>query len=275
MHSKLLLFTDLDGTLLGHRDYDCIAAFPVLAQLRTLQIPVIPVTSKTHAEVTKLRSRLGLTDPFIVENGGGVFIPVGDRNFPNAIGTVQAGHTVVELGLTYAQARQALQQLAAILNTKLLGFGDMTIAQLQQYTGLTAADAAQAQTRDFSEPFVTPQHLSGDRLRAAVADLGLQVVVGDRFSHLIGARSGKGQAVKRLVEQYQTAHPNTQIFTVGLGNSPNDIAMLAVVDVAIVVPGEAGVHVGLRDRGWRVAPAPAPEGWARVVSAILAEQGWV
>ncbi|NEO87349.1 MAG: HAD-IIB family hydrolase [Spirulina sp. SIO3F2] len=265
----LLLFTDLDGTLLGHQDYAYDAAIPVLAQLKTLQIPVIPVTSKTRAEVAQLRAEVGLTDPFVVENGGGVFIPESDRNFPNASGTVQDGYHIHQLGLTYPQARQLLRQVETALETRLLGFGDMTIAQVQQYTGLSAEAAAQAQRRDFSEPFVTPQQISGDRIRHVVEQLGYQVVVGDRFSHLIGVRSGKGRAVQTLIALYQQAHPTAQILTIGLGNSPNDLAMLEVVDLPIILPGASGPHPGLQSRGWQVAPMPAPEGWAAIVEEIL------
>ncbi|MEM8639448.1 MAG: HAD-IIB family hydrolase [Cyanobacteria bacterium P01_G01_bin.54] len=268
--AALLLLTDLDGTLLGHRDYAYDAAVPVLRQLKARHIPVIPVTSKTRAEVAELRQALGLSDPFIVENGGGVFIPVGDRNFPLTTETVQDdGYHVLQLDLTYGQARQALRQLAQRLDSELLGFGDMTVAQVQQYTGLNAAAAQLAQARDFSEPFVTPRQIAGDRLREVVTELGYQVVVGDRFSHLIGARSGKGHAVQWLVQVYQAAHPEAQVFTVGLGNSPNDLAMLEQVDMAIVIPGSAGPHPGLQGRGWQIAPAPAPEGWARVVAELL------
>lgn len=272
----LLLFTDLDGTLLGSQDYGWAAAKPMLAQLKAQQIPVIPVTSKTRAEVARLRAEMGLSDPFVVENGGGIFIREGDRKFPPADNSspspVQEGYRLHQLGLTYPEARQVLQQVAKILETELLGFGDMTIAQVQQRTGLTAAAAALAKTRDFSEPFVTPAKISSDRLRQVVGELGHQVVVGDRFSHLIGARSGKGRAVQTLVALYQQAHPDTQILTVGLGNSPNDLAMLEVVDLPIILPGEAGPHPGLQGRGWQVAPAPAPEGWALAVQEILQMQ---
>lgn len=273
----LLLFTDLDGTLLGHHDYAYAAALPALAQLKAQQIPVIPVTSKTRVEVAQLRAEIGLSDPFVVENGGGIFIREGDRNFPlidsTEPSTMQDGYRSLQLGLTYPEARQVLRHVAAILETELLGFGDMTIAQVQQRTGLTAEAAALAKTRDFSEPFVTPPEIPRDRLRQVVAQLGHQVVVGDRFSHLIGARSGKGRAVQALVSLYQQAHPNAQILTVGLGNSPNDLAMLEVAELPIILPGDTGPHPGLQGRGWRVAPAPAPEGWALVVQDVLSGVG--
>ena len=48
----LLVFTDLDGTLLDHDSYSFEPARPALARLRSAGVPVIPTTSKTLAEVS-------------------------------------------------------------------------------------------------------------------------------------------------------------------------------------------------------------------------------
>ena len=59
-----LVVTDLDGSLLDHHSYDFSPAKPWLARLKQLGVPVIPVTSKTRAELIHLREALGLTgDP--------------------------------------------------------------------------------------------------------------------------------------------------------------------------------------------------------------------
>ena len=74
---RFLVFTDLDGSLLDHHDYGYRDALPQLRQLESLGIPVIPASSKTRAEIERLRDELGNTHPFIVENGAGGFVPVG------------------------------------------------------------------------------------------------------------------------------------------------------------------------------------------------------
>src|SRR4030042_1090542 len=75
---RILVFTDLDGTLLDHRNYSFEPARPALRLLRESGIPLIICTSKTRAEVEEIRAALGNTDPFVVENGGAVFVPEGD-----------------------------------------------------------------------------------------------------------------------------------------------------------------------------------------------------
>lgn len=265
MSSPLIIFTDLDGTLLNSEDYRYDAAIPMVRELQARQIPVIPVTSKTRREVETLRQELALNDPFIVENGSGVFISREDNRFTLPIGELCNGYHRLHLGCTYAEARQGLREVARALGEELRGFGDLSGAEIEQRTGLPPEAVKQAQAREFTEPFVTPKRLSSKRLEAVVQRLGFRVVVGDRFSHLIGGGAGKGKALKELVARYQAQRTLT---TVGLGNSPNDLEMLEAVDIPVIVPGKQGAHPGLAGRGWQVAPAPGALGWGQVVREI-------
>jgi len=71
----VVVFTDLDGTLLDHQTYEWEEAKPALNRCKALQVPLILVSSKTRAEMDVLRHELGLISPFISENGGGIFFP--------------------------------------------------------------------------------------------------------------------------------------------------------------------------------------------------------
>ena len=105
----LIIFTDLDGTLLNSEDYDYRAAIPMLEKLKAQQVPVVPVTSKTRAEVEALRQELNLSAPFIVENGSGVFIAREEKHFVVANLERQAGYYIKRLGCTYREARRGLR----------------------------------------------------------------------------------------------------------------------------------------------------------------------
>ena len=110
-------------------------------------------------------------------------------------------------------------------------------------------------------------------MEKTITELGFRVGVGDRFSHLIGGNAGKGRAVEWLVRRYATIAPGETITTIGLGNSPNDLAMLEAVNIPIIIPGKKGPHPGLGDRGWLVAPSPGCQGWAEVVVEICDRLG--
>jgi len=264
----LLILTDLDGTLLNQDDYRYDPVIPVLARLQQHGVPVVPVTSKTRREVASLRDALKLRDPFITENGSGVFVDPHDDRFNLDDAETWEGYRLLRLGCTYAAARRGLQAVAEKLGEPLRGFGDLSVVEVQQRTGLPEADAVLAKLRDFTEPFITPTHIPTAQIEAAVQAAGFRVTVGDRFSHLIGSRAGKGQAALRLLHAYQKSFPNETITTVGLGNSPNDLDLLEVVAQPIVVPGKRGPHPQLAERGWPIAPAPGSQGWAEAVQAL-------
>jgi mannosyl-3-phosphoglycerate phosphatase len=263
----LIIFTDLDGTLLNQEDYDYTPALGMLEQLKQKRIPVIPVTSKTRAEVEGLRQEIGLKDPFIVENGSAVFIPRGDRRFVFSEANQEDDYYLELLGCTYAEAREGLRAVAGDLGESLRGFGDLSETEIQSLTGLPLEEVKLAKTREFTEPFVTPHHLPTGKIERAAAKYNFRVLVGDRFSHLIGSNAGKGRAVKWLMETYQPAEAE-KLVTVGLGNSPNDLEMLETVDIPIVIASRKGVHPGLATKGWQIAPSPGSQGWAEAVAGI-------
>ncbi len=265
-----LIFTDFDGTLLNAETYDYQAALPTLQWLEQRQIPVIPVTSKTRQEVEWLRQAMGLTGPFIVENGSAIYVPPAALPGPNRL---ESGDEPIQQGCNYVTARAALKVVAQRIGRPLKGFGDWTVDQVAQLTGLSLEAAQRAKAREFSEPFMTPKNVTAEALQAAAEEVGFQVVMGDRFSHLLGPEAGKGPAMEQVLGLYRDAWPTVPIITIGLGNGPNDVALLERVDYPLVIPGQNGPHPALAERGWPVAGAVAPQGWAMAVEGVLGEEG--
>ena len=73
-NSSILIFTDLDGTLLN-RDtfkFDSIKTF--LKELKNRNIIIIPNSSKTEDEIIEFNNEANFQFPFISENGS--IIPV-------------------------------------------------------------------------------------------------------------------------------------------------------------------------------------------------------
>lgn len=68
IQQPLLVFSDLDGTLLDSHSYDWQPAAPWLSRLREANVPVILCSSKTSAEMLYLQKTLGLQGlPLIAE----------------------------------------------------------------------------------------------------------------------------------------------------------------------------------------------------------------
>jgi len=271
--AHILIFTDLDGTLLDSRTYSWAAAEEALAEIARRRVPLVFVTSKTRTEVEILRQKLGNSHPFITENGGGVFIPEGYFNLRLEGARRIARYHCLVLGKPYEEIVAALEELSAETGVETVGFHQMSAREIAQNTGLSLREAELARQRDFDEPFffagaIEPAIQSFLR---AVQKAGLQVSQGGKFWHLSG-RSDKGRAVRELQKLYHRALRHTRLRSLGLGDSQTDLPLLAAVDWAVLLPGADGsFEPSVLSRLPRVhrGNAPGPAGWNEAVLRLL------
>lgn len=263
---SLLFFTDLDGTLLDHDDYSWDAARPALDRLQREGLPLVFVTSKTRREVEPLREEIGSTDPFVVENGAAVLFPDSESELEISGSVSQEGYRVVILGKPYDQVRRFVARVGPRFGIR--GFADMSVSEVAELTGLPDAEAALARQREYTEPFLLTGGGDLERLRREAAGAGLAITTGGRLHHLMGAGQSKGRAV-RIVRDVLVQADGEPATTVGLGDSPNDLPMLEVVDIAVVVPRPNGSQLELDRPGVRVAERPGSRGWNEAVGRIL------
>jgi mannosyl-3-phosphoglycerate phosphatase len=262
-----MIFTDLDGTLLNEEDYSLADAMPALARIERLGIPLIIATSKTRAEVEALQRELGMNSPFITENGGGIFLPTADRDVAIANGAQRSENgAFFALGVPYAQIRSFLKALPAPLRVR--GFGDMAAREVAEISGLTLEQAALSKQREFTEPFLVEDAAILPSLEEKAVQAGLQVVRGGRFHHLIGAGQDKGRAV-RIVRETFAARDGWPSIAVGLGDSENDLALLAAVDIPVLIPRPQGSSPEIRLPGLVRATEPGSRGWNSAVERLL------
>lgn len=254
---NLIVFSDLDGTLLDHTDYSHGAAAPALERLRQLQIPLILASSKTAAEISPLRNELGFGHcEAIVENGSGILEPQEDHG---------SGED------KYPLIRQSLERLPETLRGRYKGFGDWSPEEISRRTGLPLADAENARKRRFSEPGVwLGTEKEKARFIEAVAATGLTLQQGGRFLTL----SFGGNKAERMIE-IATRHAagGRMPFTVALGDAPNDLAMIEQAALGVIIPNPA--HSGIPpcegEATGRIirAKAAGPEGWNQVIMSLL------
>lgn len=261
-----IIFTDLDGTLLDD-DYGFGEAEPALAEIRRRGIPLIPCTSKTRDEVERLRRRLGLGDPFIVENGAACYIPEGWRGIPLPPGPREAGCRVIHTGAPYERLRRFLAERGRGFGAR--GFGDAGVEEIARRTGLSVEEAELARRRGFSEPFWFEGPERTAELAAAAARCGLAVTRGGRFHHLVGAGVDKGAAVRRLVSLI-APHLPAPLHTIGLGDGENDLSLLAAVDRPVLLPRPEGGFVPCDLPGVLHEPRRGARGWNAAVLRLLA-----
>ncbi|MEW6052933.1 MAG: HAD-IIB family hydrolase [Nitrospirota bacterium] len=268
--SRVVIFTDLDGTLLDFSTYSFEKAFPALASIRQEHIPLVLCSSKTRKEIEYYRQKMGNLHPFISENGGGIFIPSDYFDFQvqapdTAIGR-KGDYLVIRLGAQYSMLRNAIASLKKE-GFRIRGFGDMSIAEIAEVTELSISEAAMAKERDFDEPFL----FEGDeretgRLLMAIKAQGLHSTRG-RFFHLLGD-TDKGRAVAILISLFRKKFG--RVTTVAVGDNPNDIPMLEKTDYPVIVQQHDGSYnQTIQIPGLIKAEGIGPEGWNRALLTLL------
>lgn len=263
---SLLIFTDLDGTLLDHDSYSYRGAADTLGRLRRLSIPLILTSSKTRAEIKHLQRKLGLDEPFISENGGGLFLPEEYQGLPDIPLAVSSGCRGVVFGRPYAYVREIFGRLRD--RYALRGFGDMSTEEIMQATGLGREEALLAAQRDFSEPFLFMAAPRPREMEREAAAWGLAVTSGGRFYHLMGAGQDKGRAVEAAAALFREKY-GSGLRTVGLGDARNDYPMLRAVDIPVLMPGPDGSYAEMDIEGLRRAPLPGSRGWGIIIAKLL------
>lgn len=264
----VLVFTDLDGTLLDHQTYDFAPALPALERLAARRIPLIFCTSKTRAETEYWRLQTQNSWPFVVENGGAIYVPPG--SFPFAVsGAARRGdYEVLEFGTPYSRLIEALEQAEHRSGCRVRAFHRLKAEQIAALTALPAVQARLAAQREYDEPFEILDPERADLLLREIENQGLRWTRGGRFYHITG-NNDKAAAVRALTELYRRLEP--ALLTIALGDGLNDAAMLTTADQAVVMPSAQSSRLLEMVPGARLAPDPGPAGWARAILEMVPE----
>jgi mannosyl-3-phosphoglycerate phosphatase family protein len=265
-----VIYTDLDGSLLDHNDYSYAPASPLLAELESKRIPVVPCTSKTRLELLPLREQLGNHHPFIYENGAAVAIPHGYFDHKPEHSRSKDAFWI----RSFTQPREHWLSLIARLGQdfpgEYRGFSSMSDAELARLTGLSLEQARRARRREYGEPL---QWLGSAERLAEFSELaqqaGARVLRGGRFIHVSG-QSDKGQALRWLNAQYAIQNGGWPPISIAAGDSQNDIAMLEAADRALIIrsPAHAAPRLQRRDHLY-YSIAAGPAGWTEGIRHFM------
>ena len=267
---KIIVITDLDGTLLDHSTYSFCEAEDALGLLREKGVPLILCSSKSRAEIEVYRKKLSNNEPFISENGGAIFIPEGYGDLKCEFDKIDDGYLVIEIGSEYQTLADAFEKIKKRAGINIKSITEFTIDEIVWLTGLSGEEAFLAQKREYILPFII---YGGEEdvkiIKDEILSSGLTCTEGARFVHLMGGND-KGKAVKILVDIFKKNYPETEITTVGLGDSLNDLPMLEVVDKAFLVRKEAGNYEErLKVEGLAYADGIGPVGWNKAILGLF------
>lgn len=254
--SQMVIFTDLDGTLLNHDDYDYACVCPLLNNLKAMGIPVVLNSSKTLSELEEWQLKLKLDTPIIAENGGIICMPK----------TAEQASSHILIGRPYDEIRSYIKHLRKRHGWKFEGFGDWTVSEVMNHTSLHSKEAVLATEREVTEPIIWQDNeLNLEAFKKELAKEKLMLKKGGRFYHVMG-RHDKADAMQFLInKEYFSSGQDCVV--VALGDSENDVSMLNYADIAVVMPNASGKNLNIANAIY--IETPAPKGWVQAIEGIL------
>lgn len=259
----LLLFTDLDGTLIDHHSYSAETSRAAVRQLAERGIPLVFCSSKTFAEQIHLQRELGIRQPFIVENGSAVAIPRG--YFSGAPLPPNAKYELIPLVRTDTSSISAA--LAHFHDIK--RYSNASDLELNAATGLSGDALARARDRSYTETLLTP--LTPETvafMRPQLESRGLTLSRGGRFFTVQSAETDKGRAVRWLAAVFGQ-HWSAAPLIAACGDSANDASMLSAADFPFLVQRPDHTWVNMDIPGLIRIPEIGPMGFNMAVRMLL------
>ncbi len=264
-----IVFTDLDGTLLDHSTYSYSEAENALRSLREKGIHLVLCSSKSRDEILIYRDKLSNNEPFVLENGGAIYIPE-ESGLKCEFDRTDNGYLVVEIGSEYKILKNAFEEIKRKTGINARCIDEFTVDEIVDLTGLSREEAAFAQKKEYSLPFiVNGSEEDAKNIQNEIGLSGFNYTEGARFAYIMGGND-KGKAVNMLVGIFRNNYPDAEILTVGLGDSLNDLPMLEAVDKKFLVKKELGNYEErIKVDDLTYADGIGPIGWNKAIIGLF------
>ncbi len=267
MDFNRVIYTDLDGSLLELETYDHQVTADTVKRLNDGGTPIIFCSSKTLAEQRHFQNLLNLDTPMIIENGAGVVIP---RSFHPYFEDIP--HRIIDHFLLFSFTEgyhfilENLDRIRKELNLQLLGYHDLNTNEISKLTGISENELERTTNRLFSETLLVGdfQAPNFQKLRQSLFEVDLQCTPGSKFYTISGISSNKGKAINWLNRHLKKIN-KSNFTTIGIGDSFNDLSMLAEVDRPYLVQKPDKTFAKIEVQGLRKIEKPGPYGWNEII----------
>ena len=256
---KILIFTDLDATLL-HRDtfkFDAIKEY--LKQLLSNGIFIIPNTSKTEKEILEFNNELGSNLPYISENGAAINgLDLLNSNLPKELILSRDKNNLINI---------FKKTVPENLQNKCKWLSEMDKKKQSLIFGLEDEKLKMALDRKYTIPFVFEGNKNEKKeLSKIVKKKGLALQEGGRVINLTD-KVNKAKALQVFVRFFKKNNKNVK--TIAVGDNYNDLDMLKTSDFPCLVFNDKFKLDQIPINDLIITNKPSPEGWADVIKKAL------
>ena len=258
---KVLIFTDLDGTLL-HRDtfkFDEIKDY--LKQLISNGIFVIPNTSKTEKEILEFINELGSNLPFISENGAAIYgLDLLNANFPKKLILSREKDNLLNI---------FKNTVPITLQDKCKWLSGMDKKKQSLIFGLKDKKLSMALDRRYTIPFLFEGTKNEkNELSKIIKDRDLYLQEGGRVINLTD-KVNKANALRVFVKFFKKDNMNVK--TIAVGDNYNDLEMLKTSDFPCLVFNDKFTLDKISINNLITSKKPSPAGWVDVIKIALVQ----
>ena len=258
---KILIFTDLDGSLL-HRDnfkFDEIKDY--LNLLISKGIFIITNTSKTEKEILEFHNELGSNLPYISENGAAIKgLDLLNSNLPKELILSREKDNLIKI---------FEKSVPENLQIKCKWLSKMNKKEQSLIFGLEDKKLKMALDRKYTIPFIFEGNKSEkNELVKIVKNKDLALQEGGRVINLTD-KINKAKALQVFVRFFKKN--NKKVKTIAVGDNYNDLDMLKTSDFPCLVFNDKFTLDKIPINNLITTNKPSPQGWADVIKIALAK----
>ena len=256
---KVLIFTDLDGTLLHRETFEFNEIKEYLNQLLSKGIIIVTNTSKTEKEILEFNNELGSSLPYISENGASIKgLDLLNSNLPKELILSREKDNLIKI---------FEKSVPVNLQNKCKWLSKMDKKKQSLIFGLKDEKLNMALDRKYTIPFVFEGN-KGEKneLFKIVKNKGLALQEGGRVINLTD-KADKAKALQVFVRFFKKN--NKRVKTIAVGDNYNDLDMLKTSDFPCLVFNDKFTLDKIPIYNLITTNKPSPEGWADVIKMAL------
>ena len=256
---KILIFTDLDGSLLHRDTFKFEEIKDYIKKLISKGIFIIPNTSKTEKEILEFNKELGSSLPYICENGAAIkSLDLLNSNLPKKLILSREKENLIQI----------FEMAVPIeLQNKCKWLSEMDIKKQSIILGLEKEKIKMALERKYTIPFIFEGSKNEKKqLSKMIKKKGLALQEGGRVINLTD-KVNKAKALQVFVRFFKKNYKNVK--TIAVGDNYNDLDMLKVSDFPCLVFNDKFTLDEIPINNLISTNKPSPEGWADVIKMAL------
>ena len=226
---KLLV---INADIFGNHTDDLEKIALTLIPVKEANIPILLYSRRTYEEMIWLCGELAIHHPFVVENGGALYVPNNYYKLDLKDFTVGDEYHRMTFGSTRSTIENITDKLAKVTGVN-LDNDIQSPLDLADYLDIELFEAERIMSRGFSQMITKTEEVSTltDMFKQLISQQGLQIIDSDE-AYYIGNFS-LTEPIRYWIEYLKSQYDDLQVFT--LSNVADDEAILALGDEAFLL----------------------------------------